>query len=263
MAEALAKKKRICAGHKASATKTMGKIDEALSMDSPDSFTLSLLKSTLQEKLETIRVLDSEIVELIDDEAAVTTEIEQTDGYRETIRSSLLKIEKALDKPLEVVTPPTTTTMPSTPATTPATSRVKLPKLKLRLLGGKLTQWTSFWESFEAAVHNNPDLTPVEKFNHLASVLERSAHEAICGLSLTAANYDEAIANLKRRFGSKQKIIDKHMDALLRVGAVTSCHEVKVLRRLYDLVSSHIRSLKSLGVRSESYGALLCPVLLA
>ena len=82
MVEVLAKKKCIQAGHKASATKTMGKVDDILGMDSPDVSILSLLKLTLQEKLETIRVLDSEIVELIDDEAAVTTEIEQTDGYR-------------------------------------------------------------------------------------------------------------------------------------------------------------------------------------
>ena len=105
MADALAKKKRIRAGHKASATKTMGKTDELLSTETPDSSTLSLLKLTLREKLETIRALDSEIVELIEDEAAVATEIEQTDAYRETIHASLLKIEKAL-----VVTPPATTT---------------------------------------------------------------------------------------------------------------------------------------------------------
>ena len=72
MAEALAKKKRVRAGHKASATMTMGKIDDILAADSPDT---SLMKLMLQEKLETIKVLDSEIVELIDNEAAVTTEI--------------------------------------------------------------------------------------------------------------------------------------------------------------------------------------------
>ena len=41
------------------------------------------------EKLETMQVLDSEIVELIEDEAAVATEIEQKDDYRETVHSSL------------------------------------------------------------------------------------------------------------------------------------------------------------------------------
>ena len=34
------------------------------------------------------------------------------------------------------------------------------------------------------------------------------------------------------------------------------------LRHLYDLVESHVRSLNSLGVTSDSYGSLLSPVLL-
>ena len=44
MAEALAKKKRLRAGHKASATKTMSKIDDIRGTDAPDTSTLSLLK---------------------------------------------------------------------------------------------------------------------------------------------------------------------------------------------------------------------------
>ena len=35
------------------------------------------------------------------------------------------------------------------------------------------------------------------------------------------------------------------------------------LRRLYDSTESHVRSLKSLGIKAASYGALLSPVLLA
>ena len=84
-------------------------------------------------------------------------------------------------------------------------------------------------------MRTNPDLTLVEKFNYLSSVLERSAREAISGLSLTTADYEEAISTLKKRFGGRQKIIDKHMDALLKVGAVTSCHDVRALWHLYDL----------------------------
>ena len=34
------------------------------------------------------------------------------------------------------------------------------------------------------------------------------------------------------------------------------------MRKLFDYVSSHIRSLGSLGVKSDSYGSILCPVLL-
>ena len=40
--------------------------------------------------------------------------------------------------------------------------------------------------------------------------MEHSAKDAISGLLLTAANYDEAIDVLKTRFGAKQRIISKH-----------------------------------------------------
>ncbi|CAB4034590.1 PREDICTED: uncharacterized protein LOC107346460 [Paramuricea clavata] len=43
---------------------------------------------------------------------------------------------------------------------------------------------------------------------------------------------------------------------------VTSPHNLKGLRTLYDTVESHIRALKSLGVQAETYGTLLCSMLL-
>ena len=52
------------------------------------------------------------------------------------------------------------------------------------------------------------------------------------------------------------------MEILLNIEAVASEQNVKGLRRLYDDVESHIRSLKSLGVTPDSYGSLLSPVLL-
>ena len=53
MAEALAKKKRIRAGHKAYATKTIRQIEDILASETPDKERLSLLLLTLNEKLET------------------------------------------------------------------------------------------------------------------------------------------------------------------------------------------------------------------
>ncbi|CAB4000089.1 PREDICTED: uncharacterized protein LOC105315219 [Paramuricea clavata] len=56
--------------------------------------------------------------------------------------------------------------------------------------------------------------------------------------------------------------INKHMDILLNLEPVTSPHNLKGLRTLYDTVESHIRALKSLGVQAETYGNLLCSMLL-
>ena len=233
MAEALAKKRRIRAGHKASATKSIRHIEEVLARDTPDKERLSLLRLTLSEKLEVVKALDSEVIELIDEEDALATEIEQADGYKETIYSALIKIDRATKSRSPVSTPP-----PATPVDKPAdagrTSRVRLPKIQLRSFGGDLTKWTSFWESFKAAVHDNNELSDIEKFNYLNSLLERSAREAVSGLSLTAANYHKAIETLQGRFGSTQQIINKHMDALLQVEAVTSSQNTRALRRQFD-----------------------------
>lgn len=64
------------------------------------------------------------------------------------------------------------------------------------------------------------------------------------------------------RFGNKQQIIAKHMDIFLNLEAVSSQHNIKGLRCLYDSIESHVRGLKSLDVSSESYGSLLSSVLL-
>ena len=60
-------------------------------------------------------------------------------------------------------------------------------------------------------VDSNPDLSNIEKFNYLSSLLENTAREAIAGLSLTDANYVEAVSTLKKRFGVTQQIIRPYL----------------------------------------------------
>lgn len=141
-------------------------------------------------------------------------------------------------------------------------TQVELPKLAIRPFSGDITDWTTFWDSFESAIDSSSGLTDIDKFNYLKSLLEKSAAEAVSGLTLTADNYKEAVLILKKRFGNKQQIISKHMDTLLKLEAVSSQHNLKGLRHLYDLVESQVRGLKSLGVESNSYGSLLFSVLL-
>ena len=172
--------------------------------------------------------------------------------------------------------PPTSST-PRAEATTPASDpqaqaqasvpsraigQVKLPKLSLRKFNGDLTSWTPFWESFKSSIHENNEITSVDKFNYPNSLLEGSAAAAIAGLTLSDANYNDAVNILTKRFGNRQQIVTKHMDALMGLEAVTSNHNLKGLRRLYDLVETHTRSLCSLGIPSTSYGSLLSSVVM-
>ena len=79
------------------------------------------------------------------------------------------------------------------------------------------------------AIDSNADLSPVEKFNYLSSLLDGAAREAVSGLALTGANYAEAVSTLKRRFGGTQQIVSKHMEALLQAEPVSNPQNKKKL----------------------------------
>ena len=64
--------------------------------------------------------------------------------------------------------------------------------------------------------------------------MEHSAAEAIAGLKLTNANYDEAVKILTERFGNKQVVINGHMEALMNLPTITNVQNVRGLRQLYD-----------------------------
>ena len=158
--------------------------------------------------------------------------------------------------------PPVEPARIAAPPVTERETRIKLPKLTIRPFEGDITQWTTFWDSYNSAIHANTSLSDMDKFNYLRSLLRGAACEAVSGLTLTGANYGEGIAVLKRRFGNKQQIISRHMDVLVIVPAVTGNHDVKPLCRLYDTVESNVRSLKSLGVPADSYSSLLSTVVM-
>ena len=144
----------------------------------------------------------------------------------------------------------------------PSGSQVKLPKLDLKKFDGEISNWPTFWDAFESSIHNNMKLAAIDKFNYLNSLLMKPASDAISGLSLTATNYEEAVAILKKRFVNKQQIISRHMDILLSINPVNSSQNIDKLRHLYDTLEAHVRSLKSLGVPSDSYGTLLSSIIM-
>ena len=138
----------------------------------------------------------------------------------------------------------------------------KLPKLSVAKFKGEVTKWNTFWDSFESAIHNNNDISKIDKFNYLNSLLEGIALRAVQGLTLTGANYDAAIEILQDRFGQPQQIITAHMDELLKIPA-SSGDRLSSLRFVYDKISVHLRALASLGVSSDQYGSLLIPIILS
>ena len=81
------------------------------------------------------------------------------------------------------------------------------------------------------------------------------------GFTLTSENYTEAWNLLNYRYGNEQYIIDCHMKKLVKLEPVIHSG-VKDLRKLYDTVESHVKSLNSLGINCQHFDPLLIPIIL-
>ena len=83
------------------------------------------------------------------------------------------------------------------------TPSIKLAKLELMKFDGNIWKWQEFWDSFEAMIHKNPSLQPVDKFNYLKIHVVGEAKDVISGIDITSSNYDIAVKLLTDRYGKK------------------------------------------------------------
>ncbi|XP_037579797.1 uncharacterized protein LOC119462526 [Dermacentor silvarum] len=163
-----------------------------------------------------------------------------------------------------VQTPPLTTlNTPLAPTTVASQSfGPRLPTLTIKPFHGDLSQWTSFWEQFNGAVHANTTLRTTDKFHYLRDYLVGEAAAAIAGLLTTEACYESAIDLLKQRFGDRSRIVQHHFRALRELQPVTSPMDTREFRRLYDGVQLNVRCINVQEVPTGSFAAMLYDVLL-
>ena len=191
-------------------------------------------------------------------------EVEAEVNDTESVIAKILECKRRIELVLQPPSIHSTTSIASITgvASVPGAARARLLKLSLAKFKGDVTGWVSFWDSFKSAVHENNDISKIDKFNYLNSLLEGTAALTVQGLTLTADNYDSAIELLKKRFGNTQQIVATHMEELLRLPA-SHGDRAQSLRRLYDNLMVHIRGLSSLGIEIAQYGSILVPVLMS
>ena len=186
--------------------------------------------------------------------------------FRENISSVILKAETYLKNFRPIANSHNTT---STSIYSPVGS--KLPKLELKKFGGKIEEWQSFIEIFNALVHHT-DIPLISKFSYLKYALEGEALSVIGGLPLTEGNYETALGMLTDRYGRKDLLIQNHISALLSNNLASQCQlsastssgkSVALLWQFQDEILSHIRSLEALGIKGTQTEVFLCPIILS
>ena len=128
-------------------------------------------------------------------------------------------------------------------------ANVRLPKFELMKFDGDIFKWQEFWDCFNTAIHEK-ELSRIDKFNYLRSLLRNDVKEVLSGLETTDANYGTAIEFLQERYGKKQLIIHAHYAKLKEMPQSSNYYEK--LRVTFDSIEKHLLSLKALGENIEN-----------
>ena len=227
-------------------------------LDEDKSNKLVVLIATLKSKLEHIRNIEEQNIDLLDANE-LEQAIQESTVFEISANEVILRVENFINK--NITRNCTDVESVKSSNTSTSHSSVKLPKLHINKFHEDILNWSAFYDSFVAAVHNS-NISNVEKFNYLRGYLEGQALKTIEGLTLTHENYEKALALLEQRFGKKELIISKHMNDLLKLEPVLSDSDIPGLRIFHDSVESHVRSLLSLNIDSKSYGTLLTPIIM-
>ena len=123
---------------------------------------------------------------------------------------------------------------------------VKLPSLSIPTFDGDPTKWKSYWQQFEATIHNSKKLDDQLRMQYLLkSLTTKKAKDAVEGIDAVAEAYPEAVAALKNRFDRPQVIHRAHVRAILNIKPMKDSSSGE-LRKLHDTLQHHLRSLKAM-----------------
>ena len=240
-------------------TNSSRKAQEIIDSDSEHSqktlMKVSSLKTRINDKLSKVKELDQKILNGLEQEDS-ERELYEILTRENEIVDVLTKIDFFLEKP--AVNNPVNSSFTSSRS---SEARVKLPKLEIPKFNGNIINWRGFWDQYKSAIHDNENISEVEKFTYLKSFLADSALATISGLNLNAENYKEAIDILEKRYSNVQVLISAFMTKFVQLPRIRSSNDVSNLRKIYDEVEFSVRNLKLLKVETSSYGSLLVPLL--
>ncbi|XP_055590512.1 uncharacterized protein LOC129742611 [Uranotaenia lowii] len=135
-------------------------------------------------------------------------------------------------------------------------SRVKLPDIKLPVFDGKLRDWIPFRDMFDSLIHNNHQLSDIDKFTYLRSAISGEVLQEISSIELSADNYQVACDMLEKRYEKKKLIVKAYLDPLFGIEPLKK-ESGEALNRLVSDFDRNIQMLGKIGEDTEKWSTIL------
>ncbi len=124
----------------------------------------------------------------------------------------------------------------------------KVKRIEIPSFNGDILKFNSFRGLFENLVHNNPDLTNVQKLYYLKQALVENAADLIRDFELTENSYVQAWSTVITRYENKRLVVKTLFKKLISIEAIKSDTKIRTLLDQFDIV---VRSLRANGEQIE------------
>jgi len=143
-----------------------------------------------------------------------------------------------------------------------STGALKLPPISLPEFDGSYEKWVTFFDTFNAMINNNSQLSNVEKFYYLQASLKKEAASVIESIEISDSNYQLAWNLLVDRFKNKKLVIRGHLKQIFELPNVTR-DSYSALRNFTDNFLKHFRSLENLNEPVALWSTILIYLLVS
>ena len=252
--EAIKKKRKFL---RKSVTDTLKSVEEALSVQDNHAM-IQVLKDNIASKWSDLQDVQATMCTLLEDEQ-IDTECSSHNDYELRVIEYMSKMTKYLEcKSVSEMKTDSSATV--TPQSCPQV-QVKLPKIDLPTFDGNVLCWQPYYQSIKVSVVDNSALAEVQKLEYLMRSLKGPAAEAVKRFAVVQENYQPVLEALKERFGHPRLILDAHIRSLIHLPRLNS-DDALSMRKFYDQVVGHVRSVESMGEKfnSETLAPVLVPL---
>ena len=140
----------------------------------------------------------------------------------------------------------------STPAPDQTRGATRLPRITIPHFSGRREDWESFRDLFTSLIHEDSNLSNVDKLYYLKSHVQGDAKSALDDLQITEANYDIAWKNLEARYDHRRLLVKDHLKALKNLSPLRDESSAS-LQHLWDELRRHRDQLRVLGRPVDSW----------
>lgn len=139
---------------------------------------------------------------------------------------------------------------------------IQLPKISLPEFNGEFDKWLPFFDTFKSLIHNNPDLSAIQRFHYLRASLKGEALKVVDSFPMSEASYGVAWSALVKRYSNVYLQKKRHVNALLQYPRLKKMSA----NGIHDVIACfdrHTKILDQLGEVTSGWGAMLTQLLVS